>query len=133
MKLKYIAFALLPLTLAACQANDLQKTGDIAMSVLQQQNPSKTLSAYEWHLDTGAEKHLVLQLLDGGRFSVATTCNTLGGSWKASNGILETSQMMMTMMGCSTEAQKQENFASQPLENGKLPFVLNLKDVENQL
>ena len=36
MKFKFLALALLPLALAACQSGDIQKAGDIAVSVLQQ-------------------------------------------------------------------------------------------------
>ena len=38
MKFKFLALALLPLALAACQSGDIQKAGDIAVSVLQQKN-----------------------------------------------------------------------------------------------
>ena len=58
---KFLAIALFPLTLAACQTADLQKAGDLAVSVLQQQNASKTLSSYQWSTNTGSEKPLVLK------------------------------------------------------------------------
>ncbi len=48
MKLKYLAIALFPLALAACQSSDIQKAGDLAVSVLQQQNADKTLASYQW-------------------------------------------------------------------------------------
>ena len=34
MKLKYLAIVLFPLALAACQSSDIQKVGDLAVSVL---------------------------------------------------------------------------------------------------
>mgnify|MGYP000013429545 CR=1 FL=1 len=37
MKLRYLTIALFPLTLAACQSGDIQKLGDTAVKVLQQQ------------------------------------------------------------------------------------------------
>ena len=44
MKLKYLAIALFPLALAACQSSDIQKVGDLVVSVLQQQNADQTLA-----------------------------------------------------------------------------------------
>ena len=129
MKLKLIFLACIPLTLAACQSTDIQKAGDLAVSVLQQQNPSKTLSAYEWHLDTGADKHMVVRFSDQGRYSISTTCNTLGGSFSVSNNQIETSQGMSTMMACNEEAMKQEGLASQIFSDKKAPFILNTSDV----
>ena len=35
MKFKYLALAVLPLALAACQSGDIQKLGDTAVKVLQ--------------------------------------------------------------------------------------------------
>ena len=55
MKVKLLAMALFPLTLAACQSGDIQKVGDVAVSVLQQQNADKTLSTYQWLTATGSE------------------------------------------------------------------------------
>ena len=130
MKLKLLALALIPLSLAACQSNDIQKVGDVAVKLLQQQNASQTLSAYEWHLDTGAEKHMIMQLMADGRSSISTTCNTLSGGWKASTGVLEMSQMAMTMIGCSEQAHQQEKFAAEFLDKAKLPFILNLDNLE---
>ena len=52
MKLKYLAIALFPLVLAACQSSDIQKAGDLAVSVLQQQNADKTLASYQWSTTT---------------------------------------------------------------------------------
>lgn len=43
MKFKFLALALFPLALAACQSGDIQKAGDIAVSVLQQKNAATTL------------------------------------------------------------------------------------------
>lgn len=76
MKLKYLAIALFPLALAACQSGDIQKAGDVAMSVLQQQNASKTLSSYQWsYLLAGSSAPIVLNF-DEQRLSIATGCNT---------------------------------------------------------
>lgn len=129
MKLKFIVLALLPLSLAACQSNDIQKVGDLAVTVLQQQNASQTLSAYDWQLDTGANKPMVVHFDAEGRFSVSTTCNTVIGSWKAASNILETGKMMSSLMACSNEAMKQEGLAGQIFDSAKIPFVLNTSNV----
>ncbi len=123
MKLKYLILALLPLGLAACQSSDMQKFGDNVVTILQQQNPSKTISAYEWHLDTGAAKHMIAKFDAEGRFSVATTCNTLGGAWKVDSNQLVIGNLMSSMMACSNEAMKQEQLAGQ-IFNKTVPFVL---------
>ena len=129
MKLKFIVLALLPLSLAACQSNDIQKVGDLAVTVLQQQNASQTLSAYDWQLETGANKPMVVHFNADGRFNVSTTCNTVAGSWKAASNILETGQLISSMMACSDDAMKQEGLASQIFTNSKIPFVLNTSNV----
>lgn len=129
MRIHLFALALLPFALTACQSTDLQKVGDVAVTVLQQQNAAKTLAAYEWHLDTGAPKHLELHFADNGRLSIQTSCNTMGGSWEILNNVLSTSNLMSTQMGCSEAAAQQEKMAAELFNQAKLPFVLNLNDV----
>lgn len=129
MKLKCIALLLLPLSLAACQSNEIQKVGDLAVTALQQQNAHQTLTAYEWQLDTGANKPMVVHFDAEGRFSVTTTCNTLVGGWKIASHILETGQSMLSMMACSDDAMKQERLAVQIFDNAKIAFALNTTNV----
>lgn len=129
MRIQYFALALVPFFLSACQSTDAQKVGDVAMSVIQQQNAAQTLAAYEWHLDTGAPKHLELHFAENGRLSIKTSCNTLGGSWQANNNFLTTGNMMSTQMACGAAAMQQERMAGQLFDKTKLPFVLNLNDV----
>lgn len=131
MKLKYLIIALFPLTLAACQSNDVQKVGDLAVSVLQQQNAANTLSAYEWHIDTGAKEHMVLSFHDENRFSVTTSCNSLGGSWKISEGQLETGTLISTMKACDTNAMQQEKLAGEIFNDARIPFSLDTSDTQN--
>lgn len=128
MKFKYLILALLPLGLSACQSTDIQKVGDLAVSVLQQQNPSKTLSSYDWHLDTGAAKHMVVKFDPEGRFSVSTTCNTLGGGWKVESNQLVVGNMISSMMACGNDAMKQEQLAGQ-IFSQNVPFVLDTQNV----
>ena len=132
MKLKYLAIALFPLALAACQSNDIQKAGDLAMSVLHQQNADKTLAAYEWSANTpNAPKPLVLRFSDDNRLSISTSCNTMASSWKIENNQIVTGALMSTQMACPENSMKQEDIAAQLFQDRKAPFILNLKDAQN--
>lgn len=129
MKFRYLAIALFPFALSACQSTDIQKAGDIAVSVLQQQNADKTLTQYTWTLETdNAPKPITLQFSDEGRLSISTSCNTMGSSWKIENNQIVTGNLMSTMMGCSDNAMKQEGLAASWFDGRKVPFVLNLND-----
>ena len=131
MKFKYLAIALFPLALAACQSSDIQKVGDIAVSVLQQQNPDKALTAYQWsYQPQGSDRPIVLHFAEN-RLSIETGCNNQGTSWKIEGGKLVTSNMMSTNMMCSPALMKQEAFSASLFQVGKTPFVLNTTDVEN--
>ncbi|WP_166170998.1 META and DUF4377 domain-containing protein [Acinetobacter sp. SA01] len=129
MKVKLLAMALFPLMLAACQSGDIQKVGDVAVSVLQQQNADKTLSTYQWRTATGsAPKPLVLNFDDKGRLSIATSCNGMGGSWKVENNQIVTGPLMATQMACPEASMQQESIAKDLFNDRKAPFVLNLND-----
>ncbi|MFH7765299.1 DUF4377 domain-containing protein [Acinetobacter sp. BSP-28] len=129
MKFKLLAIALFPLTLVACQSGDIQKVGDVAVSVLQQQNADQTLSAYQWSTATGtAPKPLVLNFDDKGRLSIATSCNGMGGSWKVENNQIVTGPLMATQMACPEASMQQESIAKDLFNDRKAPFVLNLND-----
>ena len=130
MKLKFLAIALFPLTLAACQSSDIQKVGDLAVSMVQQQNADKTLAAYQWsYQPQGTDKPLVLNFNNQQRLSIATGCNTQGTSWKIEKGQIVTADLMSTMMACSPELMKQEQFSSSLFAKRTIPFVLNTQDV----
>ncbi|MCY1162886.1 hypothetical protein D9M71_19560 [compost metagenome] len=130
MKLKFLAITLFPLTLAACQSSDMQKVGDLAVSMVQQQNADKTLAAYQWsYQPQGTDKPLVLNFNDQQRLSIATGCNTQGTSWKIEKGQIVTADLMSTMMACSPELMKQEQFSSSLFAKQTIPFVLNIQDV----
>ena len=132
MKLKFLAIALFPLTLAACQSGDIQKVGDVAVSVLQQQNADKTLASYQWSTHTGtAPKLLVLNFDDKGRLGIATSCNGMGASWKVENNQIVTDNLMATQMACETNAMEQESVAKDLFDHRKAPCVLDLKDPQN--
>ena len=131
MKLKYLAIALFPLALVACQSGDIQKSGDLAMSVLQQQNADITLNSYEWSLNTdGASKPLVLKFMGKGSLAISTTCNNLSSSWSVENNVLTTGNMASTLMACTGNGGAQEKLAAE-IFSTQVPFVLNLNDKEN--
>jgi len=131
MKLKYLAITLFPLALAACQSSDIQKAGDIALTVLQQQNADKTLAAYQWSTNTeNAPKPIVLNFSEEGRLSISTSCNTLGSSWSVENNTISTGSMMATQMACPNNMMAQEGIAADIFSNRKVPFILNLNDKE---
>lgn len=131
MKLKYLAIALFPFALAACQSSDIQKVGDLAVSVLQQQNADKTLTSYTWSAQTeNANRPITLHFDDKARLGISTSCNSISTSWKVENNTITTGNMASTMMGCGDDAMKQERFAGSLFSERKAPFVLNLDDVQ---
>ncbi len=132
MKFKYLALALLPFTLAACQSSDIQKFGDTAVKVLQQQGSAEqTLNAYEWtYQPTGSDKPIVLNFKDQ-KLSIATGCNTMFGAAKVENGVLTTGNLASTNMMCSPKLMKQEGFAASLFQAGKTAFVLDTANSEH--
>jgi heat shock protein HslJ len=131
MKLKYLAIALFPLALAACQSSDLTKAGDLAVTVLQQQNADKTLTSYTWSVETAnAKRPIVFTFGEDGHLGVSTSCNHLSTTWKTENNLISTGTIAATLMACDDVSMKQEDFAGSLLNAGKTPFVLNLNDVQ---
>ncbi|AWL29705.1 DUF4377 domain-containing protein [Acinetobacter defluvii] len=132
MKFKYLAIALFPFALAACQSSDLQKAGDIAVSILQQQNADKTLAAYQWSANTpNAPKPLVLNFSDKGQLSISTSCNGMNTTWKVENNQIITGNLAATQMACPANAMAQEGIAAQLFENGKTAFILNTSNTQS--
>ncbi|MCO8045065.1 META and DUF4377 domain-containing protein [Acinetobacter bohemicus] len=129
MKLKLLALALFPLALTACQSSEIQKVGDLAVSVLQQQNADQTLANYHWSANTAdAPKPLVLKFDKAGRLGISTSCNGMGTSWKVENNQIVTGNLTATQMACEPKSMAQEKVAADLFENRKVPFVLNLND-----
>ena len=129
MKFKYLAIAIIPLMFSACESTNIQKVGDAAVSVLQQQNADQTLSNYTWSIDTvNAPKPIVLNFLKEGRLGISTSCNTLGSEWKVDNNQIITGSMMSTMMACPDNMMNQEGIAGNWFDSGKTPFTLNLSN-----
>lgn len=130
MKFKYLAIALFPLALAACQSNDLNTVRDTAVNVLHQQtNADQTLTAYQWfYQPQGTDQPIVLSFDDQQRLSIATGCNTQGTSWKIEKGQIVTTDLTSTMMACPPELMQQEQFSSTLFAKRHIPFVLNTQD-----
>ncbi|MFN3074327.1 DUF4377 domain-containing protein [Acinetobacter sp. TY2] len=129
MKLKYLAIALFPLALAACQSNGIQKTGDSTVSVVEQQNVNKTLTAYQWSANTAnAPKPLVLNFDAQGRLAISTSCNNLMGGWKVENNQIVSGNLAATQMACEANAMAQEGVAANLFSNRKAPFTLDMSN-----
>ena len=131
MKLRYLALALFPLTLAACQSSDIQKVGDTAVKVLQQQgNAEQTLNAYTWsYQPTGSDRPIVLQFMQG-KLSITTGCNNMFGAATIANSTITTGNLASTNMMCTPELMKQEAFAGSLFQGGKTAFVLDTANTE---
>ena len=127
MKFKYLALAILPLALAACQSSDLKTVQDIAVSVLQQQNADKILPTYTWSAKTdNAPKPLVLNFGQDGRLSISTSCNSMNTTWKIENNQITTGNLAATQMACPSNAMAQEGIAAGLFENGKTAFAFDM-------
>ena len=125
MRLYYLAFALLPLGLAACQSNQMDTVRDQTVQIVQQQNAKKTLTAYTWSLDTGTTKPMQLNFHQDGRLSISTSCNSISTAWTVANNELTTGNSMMTQMACPPAAMQQEQLAIQLFDKQKASFVLD--------
>ena len=125
MRFSFVALALLPLALTACQSYDIQQVRDETVQLLKKQYPAQTLTQYTWHLDTGAQRDMVVTLAPEGRLSVQTTCNSIRSTWRDENNTLITGHSMMTQMACNQSNMRQEMLATQLLDQRAVPFVLD--------
>ena len=131
MKLKFIALALLPLTLAACQSTNMQKNHSSSTYISTPKHTTNALQAYQWNTVTDkALKPIMINFNNQNHVSISTSCNTLGSSWKVINNQLEFGQSMGTLMACDVPAMQQEKFASDLFSNQKLPFSLDMTNIE---
>ena len=132
MKFKFLAVALIPLALAACQSTTTNSQGNLAVSTSPAQlSQLKTqLTAYTWLLDTQSNKPMSLTLAEDGRYNIATTCNTLAGSWSHTASEIKTGNLITTMMACPESEMKQEGLAGQFFDQAKLSFNLDTSNVQ---
>jgi heat shock protein HslJ len=131
MRLAYLSFILLPFSLAACQANDIENVKDHTIKTLKNQTPSRTLSSYTWQTNTGAKKPLTLNFGSDGTLGVSTTCNSLSTTWRVESNELVTGNTMMTQMACSNADMRQEAIAGKLLSKRNVPFIINTQSGEN--
>ncbi len=127
MKLKFLAIALLPFALAACQSNDIQQVKDVAVNILQQQNHQQTLVDYQWsYQPSDTKKPIVLSFSkQDQRLSIATGCNNQGGTWQIENGQIVTGNLASTMMACEPALMQQEQMVGKIFNNAKVPFSIH--------
>lgn len=125
MKFKYLAIALFPLALAACQSSNINTVRDTPVNVVQQENADKTLTAYQWsYQPQGSDRPIVLHFAEN-RLSIETGCNNQGTSWKIEGGKLVTSNLMSANMMCPPALMKQEALSGSIFQNQAIPFSID--------
>ena len=133
MKMKFLAIALLPFALAACQSSDVQMVKDTVVNVIQQQNADQVLTDYQWSYQPAeTQTPIVLTFAkQDQRLSIATGCNTQGTTWNLDKGQLVTGNLMSTMKACSPELMNQEKLSSSIFNKRNIAFNLNTTEAEN--
>lgn len=132
MKIKFLAIALLPFALAACQSSDIQMVKDTVVNVIQQQNADQILADYQWSYQPAETKTPIVLTFSkqDQRLSIATGCNTQGTTWHINQGQLVTDSLMSTMMACSPELMNQEKLSSAIFDKRNIAFSLNMAQVD---
>lgn len=128
MKIKYLVFALLPLSLMACQTvqngND-QPTTQVSSTAMPK------LTDYHWTYQASkASKPLIVDFSSNQQLSIQTGCNNQGGTWKIEGNHIVTSTLASTMMACADDLMQQEHLSSDIFSHRKLPFEIST--VNNQ-
>ena len=116
MKFKFLAVALLPFALVACQTTTevLHSSSKVVQTAV---NKGKTLENYTWHhTPTNTQKPISAQFKEGS-LHVNTGCNLQNSSYTLSGNQLKFGTGMSTMIGCSPELAKQEQFAGALFSN----------------
>ena len=140
MKIKYVALALFPFALTACQT--AQQVTDAIVIQPEEVATTQSLTQYNWTYQASkASKPLILHFDKKQRLNIQTGCNTQGGTWKVIDNTLVTSSLMSTMMACSNDLMQQERFSADLLSKKKVAFkidttqdqaVLTLTDTKGQ-
>lgn len=124
MKIKYLVFALLPLSLMACQT--VQNVTD---EVISQSNTTteKNLTDYQWiYQASKASKPLILTFNANQQLSIQTGCNGQGGTWKIEGNKIVSSALVSTMMACADDLMQQERLSSEIFSDKKIPFEISM-------
>ena len=126
MKIKYLVFALLPLSLIASQT--VQNVTDNVISQINT-TAAKNLTEYNWtYQGSKASKPLVLSFDDNQRLSIQTGCNNQGGTWKVEGDTIVTSPLASTMMACADDLMQQERLSADIFSEKKVPFTLSTQN-----
>ncbi|MCU4639383.1 META domain-containing protein [Acinetobacter courvalinii] len=124
MKIKYLIFALLPLSLMACQKvqNDTNSAASEVATAA-----AKNLSEYNWTYQGAKDsKALILSFNSEQKLSIQTGCNNPGGTWKIEGNTIVTSGLVSTLMACADEdLMKQEDLAVEIFNEKKVPFEIS--------
>lgn len=132
MKIKYLALALIPFALAACQSNDIQQVKDVVSNVIAQQNADQVLANYTWsYQPAGTTQPVTLSFSKKDqRLSIDTGCNMQNGSWSINNNLLMTTKMASTMKACEPALMKQEQAIAAVFNEAKIPFNITWEEAE---
>lgn len=132
MKIKYLALALVPFALAACQSSDVQQVKDVVNNVVLQQNADQNLAKYTWsYQPEGTTRPVTLSFSKKDhRLSIDTGCNMQMGSWSVENNQLITSKLASTMKACEPALMKQEQMTAAIFNEAKVPFTITWEEAE---
>lgn len=132
MKIKYLALALIPFALAACQSTTTQQIKDVVSNVVTQQNAAQILPNYNWSYQPDGTNHPVtLSFLQKDQLlSIDTGCNMQGTSWKIENNQLVTGNVASTMKACEPALMKQEQQTGKIFNQAKIPFNITWNNEE---
>lgn len=124
MKIKYLALALIPFALAACQSTTTQQIKDVVTNVVSQQNAAQILHNYTWsYQPAGTDRPVSLSFAQQDqRLSINTGCNMQGTSWKVENNQLVTGNLASTMKACEPALMQQEQATGKIFNQAKIPF-----------
>ena len=123
-----IAISVAAIALTACQTTpSTTLEGALKQSTLQQNKiMQNTLTAYTWSYQSPQAnvKPINLTILDN-IISVNAGCNTMNTSWALKQGALVTKVLMTTLVGCSEDLMKNENFAGDFFESREIALRLD--------
>lgn len=126
MKIKYLALALLPLSLLACsKAQNGFDDAIVQIHEIDQEN----LIGYNWtYQGSNASQPLVVTFGDDKAFSIETGCNNHGGTWDIEDHKILTSELVATMLSCPEGLMAQEYLANDIFSEKKLPFEIHIEN-----
>ncbi|MDQ8934630.1 META and DUF4377 domain-containing protein [Acinetobacter rudis] len=132
MKIKYLALALIPFALAACQSTTTQQIKDVVTNVVSQQNASQILPNYTWSYQPAGTNHPVSLSFDkqNQRLSIDTGCNMQSTTWSIANNQLITGNLASTMKACEPALMQQEQNTGKIFNQAKIPFTITWNNEE---